>query len=121
MQQTRFISLAYHVFSKDRAFRLLQRQVICPDCGGRCLCEHYSESTLIYRCPGCQGEYADVVGFEPIFAADPIQFAALAHYEIDCPYCRESAPLVGGSPRDGLYFVCSKRCHLEYTRTIRRF
>ncbi len=115
------ITQPYSTFAHDPIYKLIHRPMICPACLGRCLCEGYAEKALLYACPGCGSAYWDILGYEPLFAAAPMIEATHRHYEIACPYCEGAASMVGGDSRDGLFFVCRKRCHLDYTRTVRRF
>lgn len=118
---THLVTHPYSAFAGDPIYKLLHRPMICLSCRGRCLCEGYADKALLYVCPTCQAIAWDVIGYEPLFAAPLLIQATHRHYEIPCPYCEASAGMVGGNSREGLFFVCQKRCHLDYTRTIRRF
>jgi len=108
-------------FAQDATFELLAQPMGCAACGAGCACVGYADHALLYRCAACGTLHTDSLPMQPLFAQDIIQAAALRHYAIPCPYCQENAPLVGGSHHDGLFFICAKRCHQHFTRTIRRF
>ena len=107
-------------FAEDSAFRLLVRPIACPDCGADCACAGYVDGALIYHCLLCPTTVLDDLHFVPLFAQNAVQAASLRHYEIDCPYCGETASLVGGSSQQGYFFVCQDRCHTHFSRTIRQ-
>ena len=114
-------TVPFELFAEELSFRLLEKPIHCAACGGSCLCESYDGRALVYRCTLCHAENLDPLDIAPLFAADPLDAILVQHYQIACPYCGGTAPIVGGNPRKGLYFVCLDRCHHAFTRTIRRY
>lgn len=121
MNEAFTIAVPVHEFADDPAFRLLQKPILCAECSGDCVCEGYNGRDLVYRCLLCGSLTLDRLEISPLFAADVLHQATLRHYEIACPYCGAKAPLVGGDALNGLFFVCENRCHIHFTRYIRRY